>query len=168
MVDGYDPLMAEWLALSRNTGAGPSRWPSGGLTGTCGWRHWRGSTGLATFLSAPASGSGTGGWGCWRRRGVSTRRHLTADPSLRRLVDVVPYGLPEHPLPSAMPAIKGVWPGIELGDRLALWGGGLWPWLDPLTAIRAVALLRERRPRLKLVFPGTRHPNPTMARCPTR
>ena len=61
-----------------------------------------------------------------------------------------------------------MWPGVEPGDRLALWGGGLWPWLDPLTAIRAVALLRERHPRLKLVFPGTRHPNPQMAGMPNQ
>jgi glycosyltransferase involved in cell wall biosynthesis len=83
-------------------------------------------------------------------------------------VDVVPYGLPAQPLPAPQPVIKGVWPGIAEGDRLLLWGGGLWPWLDPLTAIRAMALLRDRHPRIKLLFPGTRHPNPAMAAMPNQ
>ena len=35
-----------------------------------------------------------------------------------------------------------------------LWNGGLWPWLDPETAIRAVGALAERRPGVRLVFMG--------------
>jgi glycosyltransferase involved in cell wall biosynthesis len=83
-------------------------------------------------------------------------------------VDVVPYGLPSAPLPAPQPVIKGVWPGISADDRLLLWGGGLWPWLDPLTAIRAVAALRPHHPQLKLLFPGTRHPNQAMAGMPNQ
>ena len=44
--------------------------------------------------------------------------------------------------------------GVEPGDDVVLWNGGLWPWLDPFTAIRAAALAAERRPRLRLVFMG--------------
>jgi hypothetical protein len=78
-----------------------------------------------------------------------------ADPSLRNLIDVVPFGVPETP-PGASAATGGPWslPGIERGDELVVWNGGLWPWLDPFTAIRAVALAAERRPRLRLVFMG--------------
>src|SRR5262249_34255083 len=53
-------------------------------------------------------------------------------------------------------------------DRLVLWAGGLWPWLDTLTAIRAIARVRQTRPEVKLVFPGARHPNPQMAGMPTQ
>jgi Glycosyl transferases group 1 len=56
--------------------------------------------------------------------------------------------------------LKGVHPGIEAGDYLLLWSGGLWDWLDPLTLIRAIAQLTPRYPALKLYFMGTRHPNP--------
>lgn len=84
------------------------------------------------------------------------------DPSLRRLVDVVPFGLASRPMEHTRQVLKGVWPGIGEQDRVILWGGGLWEWLDPLTAVRAVALLRPQRDDLRLVFPGTRHPNPVV------
>jgi glycosyltransferase involved in cell wall biosynthesis len=83
------------------------------------------------------------------------------DPSLRRLVDLVPFGLPGSPLQHNQQVLKGVWPGIGPADKVALWGGGLWQWLDPLTAIRAMARVRSDRPDVRLVFPGTRHPNAT-------
>jgi glycosyltransferase involved in cell wall biosynthesis len=86
-----------------------------------------------------------------------------ADPSLRSLVDVVPYGLPETPPQATHPTVKGVWPGIAPADTLVLWGGGLWPWLDPETAVRAVALVAAQRPGVRLIFPGTRHPNPGLS-----
>jgi glycosyltransferase involved in cell wall biosynthesis len=89
-----------------------------------------------------------------------------ADPALRRLIDVVPFGLPASPPRHAQRVLKGVWPGIGPEDRVVLWGGGLWQWLDPLTAIRALAQVCERRDDVRLVFPGTRHPNPSVAPMP--
>jgi glycosyltransferase involved in cell wall biosynthesis len=77
-------------------------------------------------------------------------------------VDVVPYGMPEGQPRHTHNVIKSVWPGIEENDRLVLWGGGLWPWFDPQTAVRAVARIREQQPKVKLIFPGTRHPNPVL------
>jgi glycosyltransferase involved in cell wall biosynthesis len=41
-----------------------------------------------------------------------------------------------------------------------LWGGSLLDWQDPVTLIEAVASLAPRRPELKLLFMGTKHPNP--------
>jgi glycosyltransferase involved in cell wall biosynthesis len=82
-----------------------------------------------------------------------------ADPSLRDLIDVVPFGIePEPPLPGA--AIRGVVPGIGEQSRVLLWPGGIWNWFDPLTVIRAVAELRRSGTDLWLVFLGIRHPNP--------
>ncbi len=83
-----------------------------------------------------------------------------ADATLRRLIDVVPFGLPDSPPEAARLALKGVVPGIAHGDQVIYWGGGLWDWLDPLTAIRAVALLAPQRPGLRLFFAGIAHPNP--------
>jgi len=51
-------------------------------------------------------------------------------------------------------------PGIAAGDTVLLWGGSLLDWQDPVTLIEAVALLAPRRPDLKLLFMGTKHPNP--------
>ncbi|MBD0330079.1 MAG: glycosyltransferase family 4 protein [Thermoleophilia bacterium] len=85
------------------------------------------------------------------------------DEQLRGLVDVVPFGLDPEPPRAAAGALKGVVPGIAAGDRVLLWGGGVWNWLDPLTPIRAVGRLAERRDDVKLYFLGLRHPNPDVA-----
>ncbi|HET6551144.1 MAG TPA: glycosyltransferase, partial [Solirubrobacter sp.] len=84
--------------------------------------------------------------------GLVTPERLDADPSLRSLVDVVGYGVP------AAPPVPGPSPRAALGvgaaDELVLWNGGIWSWLDAPTAIRAIARVRERRPRARLVFMG--------------
>jgi len=82
-----------------------------------------------------------------------------ADPTFRSLVAVVPFGIdPEPPAAPAHPVLKGAVPGIEPGDTVALWGGGLFDWLDPLTVIRAVKHLGRRD--LRLYFLGTRRSVP--------
>jgi glycosyltransferase involved in cell wall biosynthesis len=89
-----------------------------------------------------------------------------ADPTLHQLIDIVPFGLPSRPITQTAPAIKGVIPGIGPDDRVVLWGGGLWEWLDPLTLVRAIARVVEQRPDVRLVFPATQHPNPDMPDMP--
>jgi glycosyltransferase involved in cell wall biosynthesis len=82
------------------------------------------------------------------------------DPSLERLIAVVPFGIEPEPPHAESPALKGVRPEIGRDDRVLLWGGGVWNWLDPLTPIRAVAELAEHRNDVHLVFLGIRHPSP--------
>ncbi|HEY3111848.1 MAG TPA: glycosyltransferase, partial [Chloroflexota bacterium] len=77
----------------------------------------------------------------------------------------VPFGLDREP-PRPGPALRGVVPGIAADDRIVIWNGGLWDWFDPLTAIRAVERLAASHPRLRLVFLGTRHPNPAIGQPP--
>jgi glycosyltransferase involved in cell wall biosynthesis len=87
------------------------------------------------------------------------------DPSLRTLIDVVPFGIdPEPPLPG--PAMRGVVPGIGARDQILLWPGGIWNWFDPLTVIRAVHELSSRRADLRLFFLGMRHPSPGVPGMP--
>ncbi|HEX6492296.1 MAG TPA: glycosyltransferase [Candidatus Dormibacteraeota bacterium] len=86
-----------------------------------------------------------------------------ADPTLRRLVDVVPFGLPSGPPERHGPAARGVIPGIADGDLVVLWGGGLYDWLDPETLVRGVALAAPRLGRLRLVLHAARHPNSAVA-----
>jgi len=82
-----------------------------------------------------------------------------ADPSLRSLIDVVPFGLPaEDPRPAGAPVLKGAWPGIGPDDRVLLWGGGIWNWLDAVTCIDAVARLDRLDPPVHLVFQGLDRP----------
>ena len=107
--------------------------------------------------------------GLLERQGRINPHTYRTDPSLRNLIDVVPYGLPLESPQAARPVLRGVWPGIEPGDRVLLWGGGLWEWLDPLTAVRAVdQLVQGGWTNLRLVFPGTRHPNPALPDMPVR
>ena len=84
------------------------------------------------------------------------------DPSFRKLVDVVPFGVPDVPPVATRPAMRGVMPGIGPDDRILLWGGGVWNWFDPLTVIRAVGVLAARRPDLRLVFMGVKPPSPEL------
>ena len=83
-----------------------------------------------------------------------------ADPTLRSLISVVPFGVPEAPPVRTRPAIKGVVPGIGADDKVLLWGGGIYNWFDPLTLLHAVDRLRRRRPDVRLFFLGLKHPNP--------
>jgi glycosyltransferase involved in cell wall biosynthesis len=83
-----------------------------------------------------------------------------ADSSLDRLLAVVPFGLSSTPPRRTRPAIKGVVPGIADTDKVILWAGGVYNWFDPLTLVRAVDLLRHRRPDVRMYFMGMRNPNP--------
>lgn len=85
------------------------------------------------------------------------------DPTFRQLVDVVPFGCPaESPQPE--PVLRGKWPGIGLDDRVILWGGGIWNWVDPVTLLHAMVKVVARHPNARLVFLGANHPEP--ARVP--
>ncbi len=82
-------------------------------------------------------------------------RSYDRDPSLRSVIDTVPFGLPsEPPVAAAGAGLRGRLPGVDGDSELILWNGGLWNWLDPVTAVRAVASLAKRRPRVRLVFMG--------------
>ena len=74
------------------------------------------------------------------------------DPSLRSLIDVVPFGVPRQPPRPGSDAIRARFPEIAADDEVVLWNGGIWSWLDAPTAVRAAALLAERRPGTRLVF----------------
>ncbi|MDP2726521.1 MAG: hypothetical protein Q8P59_03160, partial [Dehalococcoidia bacterium] len=91
--------------------------------------------------------------------GQITPESYQRDPSLEGLIAVVPFGLPSDAPRHSKSVLKGVWPGIGPQDKVLLWGGGLWDWLDPLTAVRAMAWLRSHREDVRLFFMGTRHPN---------
>ncbi len=82
------------------------------------------------------------------------------DPDLRGLLDVAPFGLSSTPPRHERDVVKGVREGVAADDKLLLWSGGLYNWFDPLTLIRAVARLAERRPNVRLFFQGTKHPHP--------
>ncbi len=82
------------------------------------------------------------------------------DRSLRALIDVVPYGLPDREPRHSQTVLKGVYKTIFPEDKVVFWGGGIYNWLDPLTLIRAIPKVIERRAEVKVFFAGIKHPNP--------
>jgi glycosyltransferase involved in cell wall biosynthesis len=73
------------------------------------------------------------------------------------LLRLVPMGTEtEPPVPPAQPLLRG--PLVPSDAELLLWPGGIYPWFDALTAIRALARLRAERPRAVLLFVGAENP----------
>ena len=53
------------------------------------------------------------------------------------LVMEVPFGVPAEPV-GAPGGLRAAYPEIAADEKVLLWGGGLWGWLDPGTVFRAV------------------------------
>ena len=83
-----------------------------------------------------------------------------ADAKFRKLVDVVPFGLPENKPLHKKNVLKGVVKGIEKNDFVVLWGGGIYNWFDTLSLVRAMKIVSETRKDIKLFFMGVKHPDP--------
>src|SRR5918911_704223 len=55
-------------------------------------------------------------------------------------IAVVPYGIDAAPPRPTRAPLRAA--GLLAdGERLVIWAGGMWSWLDPLTALRALELL---------------------------
>jgi glycosyltransferase involved in cell wall biosynthesis len=84
-----------------------------------------------------------------------------ADPQAGRLLSLVPFGIEppaEGGRPAADPAAAAaLLREVAPGDLPLLWWGGLWDWMDPACALRAVARLRSQGARVSLVLPAS-HP----------
>jgi len=80
-----------------------------------------------------------------------------ASSDLRRLIDVVPFGISSKSPEKKNDPIQKLFPQIKTDDLVALWAGGVYDWLDPQVIVRAVKKLNN--PKLKLVFMGLKHPN---------
>ncbi len=86
------------------------------------------------------------------------------DPTLRQLIDLAPFGLPQTPPVHTHSVLKGAHPKIAPADRVILWGGGIWDWLDAPTLIRAMPRILEQQDNVKLFFMGVKRPNTSMAK----
>jgi glycosyltransferase involved in cell wall biosynthesis len=68
----------------------------------------------------------------------------------------VPYGIPTEPPRPAAPVARGVL--VPEGAPLVVWYGGVYPWFDAVTAVRAFAEALREIPEAWLVIVGGRHP----------
>jgi len=158
VLDGYDPLLAEWVTHPKSETIQEQ---------IADWSEYvaylYNQYLAADFIICASERQRFWWFGQLEVAGRVNPLTIGSDNSLRNLVDIVPYGLPQEPPVHNKPMVRGVWPGIDQDDVLLLWGGGLWPWLDSLTAVKAVEQLHQEYPKLKLIFPGTIHPNQNVA-----
>ena len=155
VVDLYDPLHLEQLELTRDDGDAARRGAARHAMEVLNFQLSRGDF----FICA--SPKQRDFW-LGQMSGLGRINPLTydEDETLESLITVVPFGLPDDPPIKTRQALKGQVPGIGEDDEVILWGGGIYNWFDPLTLVKAVDLLRRRRPQVRLFFMGLRHPNP--------
>ncbi len=86
------------------------------------------------------------------------------DPTLRTVLDLVPFGVPSQPPKGATAGgPRSAIRSLERDSEIVLWNGGIWNWLDVETAIRAAGVLVHRRPTVRLVFMGATREHPASA-----
>ncbi len=101
------------------------------------------------LCASPAQRAFWLGWlGAAGRLGPSA---LEDDPEGRRLVALVPFGLPDAP-PVPRPGALRAALGLAETDALALFWGGMWDWMDPALAVRAISELRDAGRSVHLVL----------------
>jgi glycosyltransferase involved in cell wall biosynthesis len=94
-----------------------------------------------------------------RQRELLEAEIETCAAAVRPPLCTVPFGIDgELPLGGGQP-LRDHFQQIDKGDKVVLWWGSLWRWLDAETAIRAIASLAATRPDVKLVFTAGRPPN---------
>ncbi len=93
-------------------------------------------------------------------QGLITPREYSQSDDLTRSISLLPFGLPKDPpKPPGRFKFEELYPAIRLSDKVVYWGGGIWNWFDPLTAIKAIEQISRKRSDIKLVFLGAKHPN---------
>lgn len=86
--------------------------------------------------------------GLFLATGRITPQSFENDPELRRLIRVVPFGVP--PPRTHLPDVSG--------NHVLF--GGIYDWYDPIAAIEAVVIARAKIPDMTLTF--NMHPNPEL------
>lgn len=94
-----------------------------------------------------------------RQRELLEAEVKTFDQAVQPPLRMVPFGIDADPPRSTGHPLREYFSQIKDGDKVVLWWGSLWRWLDAETAIRAVASLASSRPEVKLVFTAGRPPN---------
>lgn len=156
--DLYDPMHLELLEQSRDTPDDRRAADLAGVTRVLDAQLERGDF----FLCASERQRHL--WlGHLAAIGRLSPRLYDADPTTQSLLAVAPFGLPEEPPSRTGPGLRAGVNGVSDTDHVIVWAGGVYSWFDPLTLIRAVDDLRQRRGDVRLVFLGMKHPNPEVA-----
>jgi glycosyltransferase involved in cell wall biosynthesis len=155
VADLYDPLHLEQLEQGRDEGRRGRRQAVQSATAVLNEQLIRGD-----FMLCASERQRDFWLGHLAALGRVNPRTYDDDRTLRSLMAVVPFGVPDEPPERTGAAIRGVVPGIDVDDKVVLWGGGIYNWFDPLTLLHAVDRVRRRVPNVRLLFMGLKHPNP--------
>ena len=157
IVDLYDPFALELLMLLEGEGA-----PARARAQANAMRALGDQLDAGDFFLCASERQRDYWLGWLEARGRINPRIHDADPTLRALVDVVPFGVPAEPPRRRGPGCRGVLPGVGEDELVLLWGGGVYNWFDPVTLVHAVARAVDEHPELRLVFMSGAHPDPGM------
>jgi glycosyltransferase involved in cell wall biosynthesis len=96
-----------------------------------------------------------------RRQRLELIRAATSVSADARLPDpaVLPFGIPDPPPESSRRPLRARFPQIADTDKLILWWGSVWRWLDAETVVRALAQIACVRNDVKLVITAGRPPD---------
>jgi len=160
VVDAYDPGLLETLERFRGAPLNEQRtWVADSL------RHLvepLRAADVVLVASAPQRHLVIGALTALGRVGP---RVVAEDPAFDRLVIEVPFGVPEETaVGSGAPALRQPAGPVPADRIVALWGGGLYDWLDPLTLVEAVDRCRDDR--VTAVLLAGPHPTPAVGRLP--
>jgi glycosyltransferase involved in cell wall biosynthesis len=159
VVDAYDPALFETLEARRGEPVNAQRdWAADAA------RHQLEPLAVADVVLVASDRQRHFVLGALAAVGRVGPRTVAEDPTLEQLVRIVPFGLPDEP-PSAGPSpLRGPDGPFGADDFVALWGGGLYPWLDPLTLVDALARVDDER--VVAAFLAGPHPTPAVGRMP--
>jgi len=157
VVDIYDPFHLEQLEQARDLGEEKRRDVVASATGVLNEQLARGD-----FFMCASEKQRDFWLGQLSALGRVNPEVYDQDESLGSLISVVPFGVENSPPVKTAAGMRGVIDGIGDGDKIVLWGGGIYNWFDPLTLIRAIDVVRESMPEIRLVFMGVKHPNPAV------
>lgn len=154
VLDFFANFIAEWLELWAEEPDDPLR----DINMDCNRRYLNLQLAQADLVLAANERQRDLWLGALAAIGRVTPALYDADPSLRSLIEVAPFGVrPDAALPRKR-VLKGVHPGIAPDDFVLLWNGGIVHWYDPATLLQAMAIVRRLRPNVKLMFLGTKYP----------
>lgn len=147
VADLYDPVVLEKLEASRHLAGGEGH----GVAAIAQARRLAGlQLDAADFVMCASERQRDLLLGMLVARGRITPDLYRGDPNLRRLVDVVPFGIPDADPEPEPGALRRLLPEPAREGVVAVWNGTPWKWLDAPTAVRAAAAVEDER--FALVF----------------
>jgi len=159
VVDAYDPGLLETLEARRGQAPNAQRdWVADAA------RHLTAPLAVADVVLVASDRQRHLVLGVLAGAGRLGPRVVAEDPGLDSLVRVVPSGVADEPPPSGPSPLRAPEGPFAADAFVALWGGGLYAWLDPVTLVEAVAAAGDER--VGAAFLSGPHPTPAVGELP--